>query len=236
MSRNVLVAIVAMLVFVVVAGAVYLEVVASAGAKDLVWEVSRSVTAGELLTPDNVQQQRVPRAGQNLDYFTGQLQVNVSRASHDMGAGTILFQDDVLNNDMALVNLTLRTSPQLSRGQTIDVYAQQGSTTVMVGRRLMVDQVNSSSNSGSSSNSSANNSVAVLVAAADEPYWISLQAGNVALFAARSTGIGLPQQHSQTVGESINALSGGATGGSGIGTIGQTPPSPTPTPSPTKKP
>ena len=63
MSRNVLVAIVAMLVFVVVAGAVYLELATSSGARDLVWEVSRSVTSGELLTADNVQQLRIPHAG-----------------------------------------------------------------------------------------------------------------------------------------------------------------------------
>lgn len=228
MSRNVLVAIVAMLVFVVVAGAVYLELAASAGAKDLVWLVSRSVTAGELLTPDNVQQQRIPHAGGNLDYFTGQLQANVSRASHDMGAGTILFQDDVLNDDLALVNLTLKAPPQLSRGETIDVYAQVGSQTVMVGRRLMVDQV---------STSTTNNSVAVLVPAADEPHWINLQAGNVALYAARSTGIGVPQLRAQTTQDAIAALSGGATGAAGTGAIGQPPPAtPAPTPSPTKKP
>jgi hypothetical protein len=225
MSRNVLVAIVAMLVFVVVAGAVYLELAASVGAKDLVWEVSRSVTAGELLTPDNVQQQRIPHAGQTLDYFTGQLQANVSRAAHDMGAGTILFQDDVLTDDLALVNLNLKTPPQLARGQTIDVYAQVGSQTVMVGRRLMVDQVNTSSTSSS---------VAVLVPAADEPHWINLQASNVALFAARSSGIGVPQLRAQTMQDAIAALSGGATG---IGTIVQTPaPTPSPSPSPTKKP
>src|SRR5215470_7782422 len=145
MSRSVLVAIVAMLVFVVVAGAVYLELLASTGAKDLVWEVSRSVTAGEVLTPDNVQQQRIPHAGENLDFYTGQLQSGVSRAAHDMGAGTILFQDDVLNQDLALVNLTLKAPPQLARGQTIDVYAQIGGQTVMVGRRLVVDQVSTGS-------------------------------------------------------------------------------------------
>src|SRR5215472_13742838 len=225
MSRNVLVAIVSMLVFVVVAGAVYLELAASAVAKDLVWEVSRSVSAGELLTPDNVQQQRIPHAGDNLDFFTGQLRTNVSRASHDMGAGTILFQDDVLNDDLALVNLTLKAPPQLARGETIDVYAQVGGRTVMVGRRLMVDQVN---------NSGTNNSVAVLVPAADEPHWINLQAaGNVSLFAARSTGIGVPQLGAQTTQNSIDALSGGATSGLGAPTP---PPTAAPTPTPTKKP
>jgi hypothetical protein len=229
MSRNVLVAFVAMLVFVVVAGAVYLELAASAGARDVVWEISRSVTAGELLTPDNVQQQRIPHAGDNIPYFAGQLQKNVSRASHDMGTGTILFQDDVLNDDLALVNLSLKTPPQLTRGETIDVYAQFGSQTMMVGRRLVVDQVSSSSNT---------NTVAVLVAAADEPNWISLQAGNVSLFAARSSGIGVPQRRAQSVQDAIAALSGGATGVTGVGTIAPTPPgsTPAPTPSPTKKP
>jgi hypothetical protein len=220
MSRNVLVAIVAMLVFVVVAGAVYLELAASAGAKDLVWEISRSVSAGEVLTTDNVQQQRIPHAGDNLDYYTGQLQAGVSRAAHDMGAGTILFQNDVLNQDFALVDLTLKAAPQLSRGETIDVYAQVGSQTVMVGRRLMVDQVSSGSN---------NNSVAVLVPAADEPHWINLEASNVALFAARSSGVGVPQLRAQSMQDAIAALSGGAT-------VGQAPLLTTPAPSPTKKP
>jgi hypothetical protein len=229
MSRNVMVAIVAMLVFVVVAGAIYLELIAAAGAKDLVWMVSRSVTAGEALTPDNVQQQRIPHAGDNLDYYTGQLQLGQSRASHDMGAGTILFQDDVLTQDLALVNLSLKTPPSLSRGETIDVYAQTGSQTVMVGRRLMVDQVSSSS---------TNTSVAVLVPASDEPDWINLQAGNVPLFAARSTGIGVPQLGAQTTRDAITALSGGATGGgAGTGTgVGLPTATPAPTPSPTKKP
>src|SRR5262252_5512846 len=223
MSRNVLVAIVAMLVFVVVAGAVYLELAASAGAKDVVWEISRSVTAGEVLTTDNVQQQRIPHAGDNLAYYTGQLQAGVSRAAHDMGAGTILFQNDVLNQDLALVDLNLKAAPQLSRGETIDVYAQVGSQTVMVGRRLVVEQVTSGGN---------NNSVAVLVPAADEPHWINLEASNVALFAARSSGVGVPQLRAQSMQDAIAALSGGAT----VGTPGQVPQLPTPAPSPTKKP
>ena len=217
MSRNVLVAVVAMLVFAVVAGAVYLELAASAGAKDLVWEVSRSVSAGDLLTPDNVHQQNIPHGGDNLVYFTGTLRAGVSRAAHDMAAGTILFPNDVLDQDLALVNLSLRTPPQLAHGQTIDVYAQLGSQTVLVGRRLVVDQVNG-------------NNCSVLVPSADEPHWINLQASNVALFAARSTGIGVPHLRAQTVQEAIAALSGGATTGLPV----TLPPSPSP--SPTKKP
>jgi hypothetical protein len=212
MSRNVLVAFLGMVVFLVVAGAVYLEIAAAARATDVVWEVSRSVSAGDVLTSDNVHQTRVPRASDTLDYFTGNLLGAQARASHDMAAGTIVFQNDVLDQDVALVNLTLRTPPQLGHGQTIDVYAQVGGQTMMVGRRLMVDQVTGSNCS-------------VWVPASDEPYWITLQAGNVALYAARSTGIGVPQYHAQSMQEAIAALTGGSVSGL-----------PTPTPSPTRKP
>jgi hypothetical protein len=104
----------------------------------------------------------------------------------------------------------------------------------MVGRSLTVNQVSSGSN---------NNSIAVLVPAADEPHWINLQASNVSLFAARSSGIGVPQLRAQSMQDAIAALSGGAASGTGTGTgtgtggtLGQPPPAATPTPTPTRKP
>jgi hypothetical protein len=199
MSRNLVVAILGMVVFLVVAGAVYLEIASAAGATDQVWEVTRAVTAGDQLTTDNVRRTGVPHAGHVLDYSTADLTTGHPRAAHEMSSGTILFRNDVLQQDLALVNLPLRTPPQLAHGQTIDVYAQVGSTTQMVGRRLMVDQI-------SGTNAS------VWVPSADEPYWITLQAGNVALFAARSTGVGVPQTRSQTT-DAIAALSGGSSTG-----------------------
>jgi hypothetical protein len=214
MSRNVVVALLGMLVFLVVAGAVYLEIAATARATDLVWEVSHSVSAGDVLTADNVHRTRLPHGGDALAYFTGDLLGPHARASHDMTAGTIVFQNDVLSQDLALVNLTLRTPPQLEHGETIDVYAQVGALTMIVGRRLMVDQVSGSSCS-------------VLVPAADEPSWITLQAGNVALYAARSSGIGVPQSRQNTQ-DAIAILSGGGSG-PGLGLPG-------PSPSPSRKP
>ncbi len=219
MSRNVLVAFLGMVVFLVVAGAVYLEIAASAGATDVVWEVSRPVSAGDVLTADNVHQLRIARASDTLAYFGGDLLGAHARASHDMAAGTIVFQNDVLDRDLALVNLTLRTPPQLQHGQTIDVYAQVGSQTMIVGRGLMVDQVSGSNCS-------------VWVPAADEPSWITLQAGNVALYAARSSGIGVPQTRAQNMQEAIAVL----TGGSATGTLPVGSGLPQPTPTPTRKP
>lgn len=208
MSRNFLVAVLGMLVFLVVAGAVYLEIATSAGASDQVWQVTRAVSAGDVLTSDAVQRTRIPHAGDGLPYFTGKLDKN-TRAAHDMATGTILFSNDVLQQDLALVNLTLKASPTLVHGETIDVYVQVGSQTTIVGRRLVVDNA-------------SNNACAVWVPASDEPHWITLQASNVSLFAARSTGVGVPQTRPESMSDAIAALSGGSA------TAPLTLPSPTP--------
>src|SRR5689334_20732295 len=107
MSRNALVAILGLVVFLVFAGAVYLEIVASSGATDSVWMITKPVAAGDKLTADNVHRSRVPRAGDNLDYFGGDVLKKQSWAAHQMETGTILFTHDVSQDDRALVNLTL---------------------------------------------------------------------------------------------------------------------------------
>jgi hypothetical protein len=219
MSRNVVVAILGLLVFLVVAGAVYLEIAASSGATDTVWVVTRAVSAGDLLSSDNVRRVRIRHATDGLDYFTGQVKQGTSRASHGMSAGTLLFSNDVMDEELALVNLSLRTPPQLAHGQHVDVYAQVGSQTMMLGRGLMVDQVSGTSCS-------------VWVPASDEPSWITLQASNVAMFAARSTGIGVPQTRPQSLQDALATLSGGSATGPPVAP----PTTPTPAPTPTKKP
>ena len=214
MSRNVLVAILGVMVFLVVAGAVYLQIYVSARATDLVWGVSRSVAAGDLLTADNVHRTRIPRGSETWDFYVGDLIGARVRAAHEMSAGTILFKKDVQEQELALVNLTLKTPPQLQHGQTIDVYAQVGSQTLIVGRKLAVEQA-------------AGSSCAVWVPASDEPHWITLQASNVALFAARSTGVGVPQIRAQSMQDAIASLTGGSA---------PVPVAPTPSPTPSRKP
>lgn len=219
MSRNVLVAILLMVVFLVVAGAFYLEIALSSRATDTVFLVTQAVQPGDQLSDRNVRKARIPRSGDPLDYFRGPLEKG-SRAAHEMSAGTILFSHDVLEQDLALVNLTLRTPPTLAHGQTIDVYAQVGSQTTLLGRGLPVEQVTTASNSNA-----GNGSISVWIPVADEPAWIALQASNVSLFAARSTGIGVPQARAVSTQDAISTL----TGGSG-------PPVIIPSPSPSKKP
>lgn len=219
MSRNVVVAILGLLVFLVVAGAVYLEIAASAGATDRVWVVTRAVSAGDILTPDNVHLVRIRHATDGLDYYAGEMKLGKSRAAHEMSTGTILFRNDVLEEERALVNISLRNPPQLAHGQPVDVYAQVGSSTMMLGRGLIVEQASGTNCS-------------IWVPAADEPSWITLQASNVAMFAARSSGSGVPQARAQSLQDALATLSGGSTTGPPL----TTPVTPAPTPTPTRKP
>jgi hypothetical protein len=220
MSRNVLVAILGLVVFLVVAGAFYLEILAASRASDSVWMVVKPVVAGDVLGTDNVRRARVARTGDPLDYYTGDLLEKRLRAAHEMSAGTILFTHDVMEQERALVNLTLRTPPALSHGQPVDIYAQLGSQTVMVGRGLIVEQVGGTNNTN----------LAVWVPAGDEPAWITLQASNVALFAARSSGVGVPPVRALNMQDAISTLSGGGATGAPI-TVPVSP-----SPSPSKKP
>jgi len=216
MSRNALVAILGMVVFLVVAGAFYLEIAAASRATDLVWMTTQPVQSGKPLDQGNVQRTRVPRAGTALDLYTGDLRKNPMRAAHEMSAGTILFSHDVLSdNNQALVNLTLRTPPALSPGQRIDVYAQQGSQTMLVGQGLTVEQI--------SGNNGTNASVWVNVE--DEAYWIAVQSGStVTLYAARSNGVGVTKNGGVTQQDALRALAGFSTG------VPASSPSPSPTP------
>lgn len=199
-SRNVLVAVAGIFLFVVVAGAVYLEILASSRSSDLVWAVSSSVSAGDQLTPSNVHQVRVPRTGDTWNYYTGDLLHGDHRAAHDMAAGTMLFADDVLVQEMALVTLSLHNPPPLAHGEHVDIYTQVNGRTFIVGRGLVVDTISGSNCS-------------VWVSAADEPSWITLQASNLSVYAARSSGVGVPQStNGQAVSDAVAALGGGVSG------------------------
>src|SRR5262245_4746768 len=221
MSRNVLVAIVGLLVFLVVAGAVYLQIWSSASRTDLVWAVSHAVQSGDALTADNVHQVRLPSSGDTWDFFSGDLIAAHARAAHDMSAATLIFKNDVEQRDMALINLSLKNPPPLSHGQTVDVYAQVGGLTQLVGRRLAVEDVSTGHCS-------------VWVTAENEPFWVSLEASNVALYAARSTGVGVPQTRVQGIQDALNALAGGSALPGSLPLPAPTPVAPAPSATPRK--
>jgi hypothetical protein len=215
-GRNVAVAIVGGLVFLVVAGAVYLEIFASARATDPVWMVTSSVSSGDPFGAGNLKQIHLAQSGENLDYYRGDLLSGTHVAAHDMSGGSIVFQDDVLDQQLATVTLALKTQPPagIKAGRQIDVYAQSNGQTSLVGRGLTVDSVSGTN-------------VSIRVNASDEGWWITLAANQVPLYVAQSTGVGvLAGPSTGGVRDAILALNGGSLSG---------PPAPLPVPSPSPR-
>jgi hypothetical protein len=191
------------LVVIAVMGLLYLQTVAESRATREAWALTRDVTAGTQLGNADVNRIRIPAVGDQFALLDGSPLGR--RASHRMGARTLLTGDDLLSDDTVLVPVSVRVAPAVVAGDTLDVYAVVGARTVLVGRRLIV--------------AGAGNPMTFLVSAADEPNWVALEANNVSLFAAKSTGVGVPANPAVAVGDAISSLSG-------------TSPAPTPRPSP----
>jgi hypothetical protein len=158
------------------------------------WLITKDLGPGSLLDPSNVKQVRIPQGG---DHFVVlQDQPYGKRLNHAMSAQSLLAPADVYSRDLTQVAVSLRAAPSVGPGDTIDVYAVMGSRTVMVGRSLVVI--------------GAGNPVTVLVPAADEASWITLQANNVPLYAAKGNGLGVPSTNSVAVTDAVATLSAGA--------------------------
>lgn len=198
MTQRRLVAAALTLVIVAVIGLIYLQVLAQSRATRQAWLLTRDVGAGALLDGSNVKKVRVPLAGDQfslLDQSPMQ-----QRAAHRLSAQSLLRADDLLGSDTVQVPVSVRSAPSIGVGDSVDVYAVVGSRTVLVGRQLLV--------------AATGNPLTLVVSASDEPYWITLQANNVSLFAAKSRGVGVPGQ-GQGIGvsEAVSNLSGSALSG-----------------------
>jgi hypothetical protein len=223
--RNAVLAAAALLVFVAVAVAVDLQIVLQSHSTQTVWALTKPVLAGDQLGSDNgnVRRVQVPQTGDSWAFYTGDLLKSPQRADHKMDAGTMIFQADILREETSLVTLSLKTPPPVGKGDPVDVYATVDNRTMIVGRHLVVDSV-------------SGNNYSVLVPSSDEPAWITLEANNVALFAARSSGVGVPDTAAQNISDAVSTLSGG-TVVPGIITASPSPSpaggrGPTPSPSP----
>jgi hypothetical protein len=195
MTQRRLVAAALTVVLVAVIGLIYLQVLAQGGATREAWLTTRDVDAGTVLDETNVKRVRVPAAGDQFAVLgSSPLQ---RRTAHRMGPQTLLTADDLLGLDTVQVPVSIRSAPVMSIGDSLDVYAVVGSRTVLVGRRLIVAGTGSP--------------LTLLVSAADEPYWITLQANNVSLFAAKSAGVGVPSGIAGVaVNDAVSNLSGSA--------------------------
>lgn len=218
MIRRQLVGAALTLVVIAVIGLLYLQALAQSRATREAWMLTRAVAAGALLGDGDVKRIHVPAAG---DQFALLAASPVHRrAAHRMGAQTLLTADDLLGEDTVQVPVSVRAAPDIAAGDTLDVYAVVGSRTVLVGRRLVVV--------------GTGNPMTLLVAASDEPSWVALEANNVSLFAAKSSGVGVPANPAVAVADAIAGLSGASQAGPVL-TTAPTPPPPAPTSRPSPR-
>jgi hypothetical protein len=219
-ARNVILYTGGLLVMIAVIGAIYLEILVQSRSTHDVWMVTQDVAAGARLTTDNVRQVSVPDTGDSIAYYAGNPIRDQKRAGHQLGRGHAVADDDLLQTQMVLVPVTFKSAPPLKNGDVIDVYTQLGSRTIQVGRSLAVDSATT-----------------IWVPAVDEPSWITLQANSAPLFAATSSGIGVPAGNGMGLPDAVGSLSSSISGGSSLEPVAPVPPpspSATPTPRPTR--
>lgn len=210
------------LVMIAVIGAIYLEIVVQSRSTHSVWMVTQPVAAGVLLTGDNVRQVNMPETGDRIAYYSDNPIKKAKRAGHSLDAGHVLADDDLLQSEMVLVPVTFKSAPPLHHGDVVDVYTVLGTKTIQVGKSLPVDTATT-----------------IWVPAVDEPNWITLQANNAPLFAASSSGVGVPALAGLGIQDAVSALSGSVAGGgqtAGVPSLTPATPSPTPTPAPSPTP
>lgn len=195
-ARNVILYVGGVMVMIAVIGAIYLEIVVQSRSAHEVWMVTQDVPAGALITSENVRQASVPDTGDNIAYYRDNPIQLKKRAGHTLSRGHMLADDDLMRTPMVLVPVTFKAAPPLSRGDVIDVYTQLGTRTVQVGKSLAVESATT-----------------IWVPAVDEPSWITLQANSAPLFAANSTGIGVPASAGLGIQDAVAALSGSVAGG-----------------------
>jgi hypothetical protein len=221
-ARNAVLYLGGAIVMLAVIGAIYLEILVQARSTHEVWMVTQDVPAGARFSLDNVHQVGIPDTGDRISYYRGNPIADRRRAGHSLSSGHMVADDDLLRLEMVLVPVSFKAAPPLNRGDMIDVYTLLGNKTIQVGRSLPVESATT-----------------IWVPAVDEPSWITLQANNAPLFAASSTGIGVPPGSGLGIQDAVSSLSGSVSGGSSVLTppplVPATPastPASTPTPAP----
>jgi len=198
-ARNAILYVGGAVVMIAVIGAIYLEILVQSRSTHDVWMVTQDVPAGALLTTDNVRQASVPDTGDHILYYTGSPVADHRRAGHSLRSGHMLADDDLLQTEMVLVPVSFKAAPPLNRGEFIDVYTQLGTKTIQVGKSLAVESATT-----------------IWVPAVEEPSWITLQANNAPLFAAASSGVGVPGGAGQGIQDAVSSLAGTISGPSGL--------------------
>jgi len=153
-----------------------------------VWVVTVAVAAGDTFSSGNVADHKVPGTPDQFTAFAGSPLGKHSALA--LGIGHPLTPEDVITIQLSEVPVVLKAPTPAAASDSLDIYAFYQGSTVLVGKHLIVRNTNP---------------LTVLVPSADEPAWIALLANNVPLFAAKSTGVGVPSTNQQ-VADALNQL------------------------------
>jgi hypothetical protein len=183
----------AVLVLLGMIGAVYLEIALQAGATRTGWIVNRELAAGTVLTPDVETKISIPATSDVFNLTSTDPAGSQRRLAHAVSAHHLLSDDDLLAADMAEVTINLKAAPTLISGDSIDVYAmvETPPRPVLIGRSVLI---------------TGNGATTILVPSGQELDWITLSANNVALFAAKSSGINAARSALPSPGGGADAL------------------------------
>jgi hypothetical protein len=191
-SRRTLAAVILSVVVLAVIGLLYLEFIVQRNATREGWLVTQDVPAGATLDSSNVKHIRI--SASNDQFAILEQDPTNKHALRDLRSQTLLRSDDVASQETAQVPITLRASPNLQRGDVIDVFALYNGQTLIVGKRLVVI--------------SPSNPIVVEVQASSEQSWIALQANNTPLYASLSPGLSVGASGPVTQQDAISALTG----------------------------
>lgn len=209
-------------VMFLVFGAIYLEIWAQTNRTRAGWVVTQNLTAGTVLDGTNTKRIEIPQVG---DSFAVSGDPRGKRVRLALAAGNLLAPDELVQQDMVLVPLTVHAEPPINAGDTIDVFAVETSPqarTVLVGQNLVVVATGST--------------LAVLVPADRELGWVSLEAGNAALYVVKTDGTQDPAiLKAMDVNAAVGVLSGEGTP-QGVATNPTPLPTPIATPAPSPRP
>lgn len=198
------------------------------------WVANHDLAAGSVIGPQDVRQISVATGGDGGENFSiAQGSPVGERATHVIVSGDLIRPDDVSAQVMVEVAVSLKVSPPLQTGASIDIYAtppapQAGSTTDAGAGGSLPQAVAPILVARGVSVVDAGPPVVISVPAQEEPLWVALASSQTELMATLSTGVdvaagGSGYQGAQAI-QILNQLAQGAGGGSG------TAPSPTASP------
>jgi hypothetical protein len=155
------------------------------------WVANQALPAGALISAQEVRQVSVRVGGDTFSVAQGS--PLGERTTHAMSGGDLIRPDDVTAQVMAEVPVSLKLSPPLSAGSTVDIYAISASSSstgagvaspsetaepaapVLVARGVVVV--------------GAGPPVVIEVPAQEEPLWVALASSDTELMATLSSGV-----------------------------------------------